>query len=70
MFAVNGILFKHESEWQGKHLVPERLPLLRHVLRSDNRTSCIWEACHPLGGIRKRLCGMHMIDASEVFLYL
>ena len=42
MFAVNGILFNHESERRGETFVTRKITLLPPALHKDSRTNCIW----------------------------
>ena len=42
MFAVNGILFNHESERRGETFVTRKITLAAPALHKDSRTNCIW----------------------------
>ena len=42
MFAVNGILFNHESERRGETFVPGKLPWRRHASHKDSKINCTW----------------------------
>ena len=42
MFAVNGILFNHESERRGETFVTRKIRWLPPALHKDSRTNCIW----------------------------
>lgn len=62
MFAVNGILFNHESERRGETFVTRKISSLPHASRKESRTSYIWVIWMPVatGGMRKimwNVCG-------------
>ena len=42
MFAVNGILFNHESERRGETFVTRKITLRRHASHKDSKINCTW----------------------------
>ena len=43
MYAVNGILFNHESERRGETFVTRKLHWPQHASHKVSKTNCIWE---------------------------
>ncbi len=63
LFAVNGILFNHESPRRGSNFVTNKVVKAAVRIKKDCKKTCTWESrCIQRLGAFKRLCSSNAYD--------